>query len=368
MTDISAERAGESTGADSAAAAPNAAAGPKVTDPQVDDPAESDPAAANAGRATTTLTVAVPTYRRPELLAALLPLLVAQCASVAELGVRAEVVVVDNDPERSAEAVVGAAADDAAAAAHGIRIRYAPEPHPGISAARNRALDEAAGSDLLAFIDDDELPSQDWLRLLVGMQRVHSCVGVLGPVIAEYQGTVDPWILAGGFFVRQRSATGTVRPIGFTGNLLLDLRVVRRHGVRFDDELGLSGGEDSLFTAQLSEAGERIYWCDEAEVLDLVPADRTTREWVLKRRLRAGTSHSRVALRLTPTAGRRTARRIALTGQGVIRMAGGAARYGYGRATRSDRHEARGLRTAYRGVGLVLGAWGYLYQEYRRPS
>ena len=98
--------------------------------------------------------VAVLTYRRPGDLADLLPLLAAQRRSVA--GRKVELLVVDNDPEG------GAAGQVAAAAATWGGLAYAHEPRPGIAAARNRALDEAAEHDVLVFLDDDERPSPGW--------------------------------------------------------------------------------------------------------------------------------------------------------------------------------------------------------------
>jgi glycosyltransferase involved in cell wall biosynthesis len=308
--------------------------------------------------------VAVTTFRRPQLLGELLPMLVEQCVAVRSSDVAPAVLVVDNDPAESARAAVTRAATRSARA--DVPVRYVVEPHPGISAARNRALSESQDCQFLVFIDDDEQPSPGWLQSLLATQRAHACAGVLGPVIADYRGDVDPWILAGGFFVRPRQATGTTRRIGFTGNLLLDLRVVRRLGLAFDEQFSLTGGEDSLFTAQLTAAGERIVWCDEAPVRDLVPAERATRAWVLKRRFRAGTSHSRVALRLARSPARRGVLRLTLTAHGSARAVVGACRYALGMITGSARHQARGLRTAYRGLGLVAGAWGSRYREYAR--
>lgn len=247
-------------------------------------------------------------------------------------------------------------------------VEYVHEPSPGISAARNRALDHAAMSDLLVFIDDDERPGPTWLRGLVGVYRRYNAAGVLGPVLPEYLQAPDPWIEAGGFFVRPRQATGSTRNVGFTGNLLLDLQVVRRLGIRFDEEFGLSGGEDSLFTALLTRGGGEIRWCDEAHVWDLVPPERATRKWVLTRRFRAGTSHSRVAFRLATSALERAALRLSLTLGGASRVGAGLVRYALGFVTGSDRHEARGLRTAARGAGMAIGAWGYVHQEYRRSG
>jgi hypothetical protein len=312
------------------------------------------------------LTIAVATYRRPELLETLLPELAHQARSVSALGIDAAVLIVDNDPLASAEAVVRAWQSGHPAAV-GL-VRYVHEPVPGISAARNRALDSSAESDLLVFIDDDERPSRTWLRDLVGTYRRYRAAGVLGPVLPEYMQAPDPWIEAGGFFVRPRQPTGSTRDVGFTGNLLLDLHEVRRLGIRFDEEFGLSGGEDSLFTSLLTRGGGEIRWCDEAHVWDLVPPERATRRWVLTRRFRAGTSFSRVALRLATSAPERAALRLSLTFGGAIRLGGGLVRYTLGLATRSIRHEARGLRTAARGAGMAIGAWGYLHREYKRSG
>lgn len=314
------------------------------------------------------LAVAVTTYRRPKLLHPLLPVLVAHAEAARTLKVDADVIVVDNDPARSAEAVVadwilGSSGDPGMP-----RVTYVHEPIPGISAARNRALSSADDREFLVFIDDDETPGERWLELLVETQRRFDCAAVLGPVLADYQVDPDPWIVAGGFFVRPRGQTGSIRRVGFTGNLLLDLRVVRSLGLRFDDAFGLSGGEDSLFTSQLTRGGGVIRWCDEAYVLDLVPPERASRRWVLMRRFRSGTSHSRVAMQMAGTATSRAGQRVVLTGTALTRVIGGSARALVGVVIRSNRHHARGMRTAFRGAGMLAGAWGYNYREYKREA
>ena len=202
------------------------------------------------------VTVAVPTYRRPDDLRAVLPLLLAQAR---EAGGRytADVLVVDNDPEGTGAAVVHElAADD---------LRYVAEPTPGIAAVRNRAIDEAAGSTLLAFIDDDERPAAGWLAALLRTWSATGAAGVVGRVRAEYvAGELDPWIAAGGFFARRSLPTGSAVTVAATSNLLLDLGQVRDLGVRFDPALGAGGGEDTLFTRSLARSGGRLVWCDEA--------------------------------------------------------------------------------------------------------
>ena len=82
--------------------------------------------------------------------------------------------------------------------------------------------------------------------------------------------------------------------VAATNNLLLDLGRIRALGLEFDERFGLSGGSDTLFTRPLVARGGRMVWCDEAMVVDNVPAGRLTRDWVLRRALRSGNSASRV--------------------------------------------------------------------------
>jgi succinoglycan biosynthesis protein ExoM len=308
------------------------------------------------------VTVAVPTYRRPDDLSALLPQLRAQADEVtaaSEGRYAVEVLVVDNDPERGAEAQVARA---------GGAVRYAAEPCPGIAAVRNRAMDEAAGSRLLAFIDDDERPRERWLAALLDVWSGTGAAAVSGRVLAEYAGDLDPWIAAGDFFVRRNLPSGTAIDTAAAGNLLLDLEQVRACGARFDSSLGLGGGEDTLFSRSLVRAGCRMVWCAESAVVDQVPAVRMTRRWVLTRAWSHGNGAVLTDLRLTSGAWQRLAVRARAVAGGLARVAGGAARWAFGQVTGSARHQARGLRAALRGAGLVGGAFGVMYQEYARDG
>ena len=110
------------------------------------------------------LTVAIPTYRRPGAVARALRAVLAEAGACrgdgAGPGGPVEVLVIDNDPDGSAREAVAGAAGGAldAAAGPGAAVRYVVEPSPGVSAVRNRALDETADRALLVFIDDDEKP------------------------------------------------------------------------------------------------------------------------------------------------------------------------------------------------------------------
>ena len=109
----------------------------------------------------TGITVAVCTFRRNALLRQVVPLLLAQADSLDRSRYRAEVLVIDNNPDGDAGPVVAALREQAEAVQGAAPLHYVHQPRPGLSAARNAALERAAGS-LLAFIDvgnaDDPAP------------------------------------------------------------------------------------------------------------------------------------------------------------------------------------------------------------------
>lgn len=302
------------------------------------------------------LTIAIPTFQRPERLRRLLDALPSRIAETP--GVEIEVLVIDNDP-----------AGSGARAVHdiGIAVRYVREPKPGIAAVRNRALDACEGSDLLAFIDDDEVPRPHWLSALFETWTVHRSSAVMGRVISIFDGDVDPWVEASGTFYRPLRPTGSPLETAAAGNLLLDLAQVRALGVRFDESLGLGGGEDTLFSRQLVGRGGTIVYCAESETEDEVIAERLTRDWARQRAYSSANAWSLARLRLTSGTAARLLLRARLTAGGILRMSTGSVRRLVGIGLGRLEHDARGARTHHRGRGMVAAALGHHYQEYARP-
>jgi succinoglycan biosynthesis protein ExoM len=310
------------------------------------------------------LTIAVLTFRRPRDLEEVLPLLIQQGERAVSPHLSAEVLVIDNDPAAGARAEV----EDAATLSTKITVRYEHEPEPGISAARNRALDSSGTSNLLVFIDDDERPSDSWLAELLKTFELHRPTAVVGPVVSEFNVPLSDWVAAGGFFDRRRLVTGASVEVAATNNLLLDLDAVRGLDLHFDPAFGITGGDDTMFTRQLVARGGRIIWSAEAVVTDVVPAERITRRWVVMRALSSGNSWSLVALKLSPNRPRRAVERAKLTAKGLVRLVGGTGRAAVGSLLRDQPAQARGVRTSARGAGMLLGAYGYSYREYRRKD
>lgn len=306
------------------------------------------------------LTVAIPTFRRAERLAQLLPLVERHVIDCVRDGLITEgrIVVVDNDPERSAGATVDAFETD-------IPTTYISQPVPGIPAVRNAALDASTGSRLLAFIDDDESPRENWLSSLIETWRDYgNPTGVSGLVVSHFPPDTDPWVLASGIFRRPERPTGTAMSVVATGNLLLDLDSVRRLDVRFDESIGLGGGSDTMFSTALSARGATFVWCNESVADDPVEASRLTREWVLRRAFSHGNVATRVALSTESSRARRLWIRVRSTLGGAARVVVGSLRATLGRVTRRLDLEARNSRLVRRGAGMMSGAFGHAFHAY----
>lgn len=231
--------------------------------------------------------VCICTYRRPRWLREALESL---RSSVAHSGPH-EVIVVDNDPESTANDIVSNFEFG-----DGTTLLYYRESTRNISIARNRAVKEASGQ-YLAMIDDDEFASADWLEHLMRAARTHDADIVLGPVLPVFEGGTPAWIIEGGFFDRPRKPTGTRVDWheARTGNALIRRELATSTNGPFSEAFGLTGGEDSHFFRSLGPEA-RMIWCDEAIVYEHVPLIRANPRWLLGRSFRTGQTWTRIEL------------------------------------------------------------------------
>lgn len=227
----------------------------------------------------THITVCICTYRRPTLLGNLLEDLRQQETR----GLFTySILVVDNDAQRSADDVVSEFA-----AGQQIQVEYYVETGRNIALARNKAVEHARG-DFLVFIDDDESPIQRWLLTLFEACEKHNVHGVLGPVHPRYAEEPPAWVVEGKFYDRPTYPTGMVIdwPKGRTGNTFLKREVFDGLTAPFRPEFRT--GEDQDFFRRMIEKGYVFIWCDEAVAYEIVPPERWSRKFLLKRALLRG--------------------------------------------------------------------------------
>jgi cellulose synthase/poly-beta-1,6-N-acetylglucosamine synthase-like glycosyltransferase len=178
-----------------------------------------------------------------------------------------------------------------------------PEPRPGLSRARNRALAWAAasGADVLAFVDDDATVMPGWWEQLERRwdeaPETVACIG--GPIRPRYAIEPPPWFSDGikhTLTLLDRGAE--VRDLDpdveavYGANISFRVEPLRRAG-GFDPALGHSGGR--VFFAEEDEAqralvrlGYGVRYVPDAAVWHVIPADRLTRGSFIRRRYAFG--------------------------------------------------------------------------------
>lgn len=195
-----------------------------------------------------------------------------------------EVVIVDNDETRSAQELVSQYQKGGK-----VRLIYNCEPEKSIALARNRTIRNASGN-LIAFLDDDEFPTEDWLYTMYLCLNGHDADGVLGPVVPHFPAGAPKWLVKSGICERPRNETGspvTIKDLR-TGNILLRGDLFERGEQWFDPALGLTGGSDGRFLSRQIDRGRKFIWCDEAIVFETVPEERWPAGFYLKRSFRIG--------------------------------------------------------------------------------
>lgn len=223
------------------------------------------------------IVIGIPTYKRPELLAALLDSLLPELQ-----GIGAHIVVADNDCGSDAPRVCDAFR------ARWPQIVCIPVAARGVAQVRN-ALVRQAGQESpdwrwLVMLDDDGTVTPGWLGHLLATGARFDSHLVGGPV--EGVLPADSNILARNsiFASRRRWPTGLVESLNTTQNLAIARSTLALlPEPLFRNEYGASGGEDYDLFRRVATAGGRIAWCDEAVVMEPAPADRLTARSLLHR-------------------------------------------------------------------------------------
>lgn len=207
------------------------------------------------------VSVVVPTYRRPASLARCLEAL----AALDYPRDRLEVIVVDDG------------SDTVDPGAHrpldGLAVTLVRAAHGGPAAARNLGATRAQG-ELVAFTDDDCLPSPGWLRALIAAAREGSDEAVGGRTInalPECMGAQASQFILDCVYAHYNAQAHRARFFA-SNNLALPLALFRELG-GFDPGFPTSGGEDRDLCDRLVHQGHRLGYAHDAVVHHAHPLD-----------------------------------------------------------------------------------------------
>ncbi|OLE37170.1 MAG: hypothetical protein AUG48_05105, partial [Actinobacteria bacterium 13_1_20CM_3_68_9] len=204
-----------------------------------------------------TTSVVVCTHRRPDMLTGLLQ-------AMEQLDpLPHEVIVVDNDPGDS----------DVRALVEAAGVHYIREDNRGLDNARSAGLAAATG-DVIAFTDDDCLPSERWLRNLAELFDDPRVAAVTGPAFAHEVGSPAQRAFeeAGGFgrgFQRRVHEWVRLSPPGASqagagANMIIRRAVAAELGELFPPELDAGtvtqSGGDLYALYRILAAGYRVVY------------------------------------------------------------------------------------------------------------
>lgn len=176
------------------------------------------------------------------------------------------------------------------------KINYIHVPRPGLSNARNAGI-EHSETRFIAFLDDDMEVGTDWVDGLVETALDHGTGLVFGPVHARFNNANDPrnaYLASLYSRLLEGGQKGEIQQTFGTGGCLIDLTKCEMLDVPFNPDLNQSGGEDDIFFDHLRQTGTKVGYAPRAISYELVPDDRVTPRYILRRNFGYGQGPTRI--------------------------------------------------------------------------
>jgi hypothetical protein len=208
-----------------------------------------------------------------------------------------ELLVVDNGSSDRTDEVAASYQDR-------LPLRVIREERAGLSNARNRGLQEAAGT-YICWTDDDVLLDPNWLAAYAAAFNRHPdaaiFAGRVSPVLATptpawFQRVSDKWPLTN--VLAKRDFGAQPLPLDFARGIIpwganYAIRTAEQLEVLYDPGLGVSPhhrrvGEESEVIFRLLSKGATGWWVPEAGVRHLIPLQRQSWAYVLDYACAAG--------------------------------------------------------------------------------
>ncbi len=234
------------------------------------------------------ISLVIPTMLRPEGLHKAMHSAAAQIIKGHDI----EIIIADNSPDSSARAQV-----EAFKKTTDIPVKYISEPKAGVANVRNAALTLVSGQ-YIAFLDDDQEATSDWLAHMVSQCRSDSTSAVFAKIEGRTSADVKNARLKLRFFSRDRDGapSGVTDKFDGCGASLLNLSKIDAQLLHFDPRRNQTGGEDDALFSAIQNAGGTFSWSKEALVYEDVPERRITKRYICQRSFAFGQGPSRICL------------------------------------------------------------------------
>ena len=170
-------------------------------------------------------------------------------------------------------------------------VRVIQSSENNIAIARNILFKETTNR-WLAFIDDDEYPTEEWLTALAMAMNSKETHVVAGPVISIYPDDTPDWIVTSDLHNTKNRRNGSTVEDAATCNLLIDKECVPQP--IFDIDYGKSGGEDIEFFMRNIQAGMIVRWASDALVYEDVDSSRANTRFMIRRFMGQGQNVRRI--------------------------------------------------------------------------
>lgn len=230
------------------------------------------------------VTVAICTFNRAESLRRTLESLAAMQVPSALVW---ELIIVNNNSTDHTDAIIEKYRER-------LPLRREFERRPGLSNARNRAIDLARG-EYIVWTDDDVVVDPGWLTAYVEAFRRGPDAAVYGGrIIPRYELPVARWvaesesILGGPFAIRDLGTE--VRPLSVAEDVVpyganFAVRATEQRAFRYDPHLGLAPnrrryGDEMVVVERILGSGAQGYWLPQAKVEHCIGQDRQTVRYI----------------------------------------------------------------------------------------
>ncbi|MFV2038900.1 MAG: glycosyltransferase family 2 protein [Acidimicrobiales bacterium] len=297
----------------------------------------------------TSIAVYVCTHERNDELRRLLTSLAA-AAEQARDRASVALVIVDDNPDGRAKLVA-----DEVAETFELGVTYRHSGARNISIARNMGLDSAAPlADWVGMVDDDVILRPDWFTEHLDLQERTGAGATTGPLLLTFpEGpswlTDEPFAEIG---LHDAPEDAKVLECQTGNSMVRSSFLVQNPGIRFEEDLGVVGGEDMVFYHAAIEAGLEAHYSRRVAVEEPEPAARSTLRYQLSRARWMGNTEF-----VTDSRNGRASRGV-LAVRGVKRLPKGLLRP-LQRLTRGQPPQIRyAMAIMSEGVGVLLGVLG----------